>query len=195
MLLPYLAAALLVLATVYAAIVSFREPRADVRGNWFFPQGAKRPARIAVGITTLTVLIALSVWFGISARHSAQRSLRFLIPDGYTGWVRVEFEVQGAPPLSMHDGSCVLKISSDGTLKTSSPEHYGWANDEYYYSSDSGVRRLPDSGPASLIWGKLNGEASGSSGKRKYEEFFVGSRQQFEQQPSPVSPASSKGGG
>lgn len=33
-----------------------------------------------------------------------------------------------------------------------------------------------------LVWGKINGEASGSSGKRKYEEFFVGTQQQFEDQ-------------
>ena len=91
-------------------------------------------------------------------------------------------------------GNYVLRIPSDGRLKTSSPEQYGWANDEYYYSAGSGVRRLPDSGAGSLIWGKINGEAGGSAGTRKYEEFFVGTRQQFEQQPAPISPAPSANG-
>jgi hypothetical protein len=44
------------------------------------------------------------------------------------------------------------------------------------------VRPLPDSGPAELIWGKINGEESAASGKSKYEEFFVGTTQQFRDQ-------------
>lgn len=82
----------------------------------------------------------------------------------------------------MEGGQYVLKIPSDGVLRTSSAEQYGWAKDEYYYYSAQGVRTLQDSGPAELIWGKINGEASGASGKRKYEEFFVGAAQQFKDQ-------------
>jgi hypothetical protein len=33
-----------------------------------------------------------------------------------------------------------------------------------------------------LIWGKLNGERSDSSGKRQYEEFFVGTGEQYRDQ-------------
>ena len=110
----------------------------------------------------------------------APRSWRFLIPEGYTGWVRVEFEIPGAPPLPAEDGQIVLKIPPSGTLKTSSPEQYGWARDNYFYYSNNGVRPISDSGPGKLIWGKINGQASGTSGKRAYEEFFVGTEQQFE---------------
>jgi len=38
-------------------------------------------------------------------------------------------------------------------------------------------------GGGGLIWGKINGEETGSQGKRKYEEFFVGTEQQFREQP------------
>jgi hypothetical protein len=105
-----------------------------------------------------------------------------LIPEGYTGWVRIEFEVQGAPPLPVEAGQNVLRIPPDGLLRTSSPEQYGWARDTYYFYSSAGLRQLPDSGPQSLIWGKINGEASGTSGREKYEEFFVGTNQQFKEQ-------------
>ena len=44
------------------------------------------------------------------------------------------------------------------------------------------TRSISDAGPNCLIWGKINGEATGSSGKRKYEEFFVGTQQQFKNQ-------------
>ena len=90
--------------------------------------------------------------------------------------------MQGAPPLPMLGGQYVLRIPSDGILRTSSAEQYGFAKDHYYYYSAQGVRTLQDSGPAELIWGKINGEESGASGNRKYEEFFVGTEQQFRDQ-------------
>jgi hypothetical protein len=84
--------------------------------------------------------------------------------------------------LPVEAGKTVLIIPPSGVLETSSPEQYGWAKDEYFFYSSTGSRRLTDSGPQRLIWGKINGEASGTSGKRKYEEFFVGNQQQFKEQ-------------
>ncbi|MFZ0773999.1 MAG: DUF6843 domain-containing protein [Candidatus Sulfotelmatobacter sp.] len=181
MILPYVAIALLVFATVYSAIVIFRQP-ANHKQRWIFPNAASRSTRIFVGALTIALLTGFAWWLRISAQNSTHRSSRFLIPEGYTGWVRIEFEVQGSPPLPMEGAQYVLKIPSDGVLRTSSAEQYGWAKDQYYYYSAQGVRALPDSGPADLIWGKINGEESGASGRRKYEEFFVGAAQQFKDQ-------------
>jgi hypothetical protein len=179
--LPYVAIALLLFATAYSAIVSFRQQGGGKR-SWIFPDAASRAARILVGALTLVLLTGLALWFGMSTRNSTRSSSLFLIPEGYAGWIRIEFEVQGAPPLPIEGGQYVLKIPSDGVLRTSSAEQYGWAKDHYYYYSGQGVRALPDSGPAELIWGKINGEESATSGKRKYEEFFVGDVQQFKDQ-------------
>ncbi len=179
MILPYLATALLAVATAYSAIVSFRDAKG--RTSWIFPQGASRFARVCVSALTLALLI-VALWLGMSTRNSTQRASHFLIPEGYTGWVRIEFEVQGAPSLPVEGGQYIVKISSSGVLQTSSPEQYGWAHDHYDYYSAQGRRPLPDSGPARLIWGKINGEKAGTSGPRKYEEFFVGTAQQFKDQ-------------
>jgi hypothetical protein len=181
MILPYAAAALLVVATIYSAIVSFRQAEGGQQ-TWFFPEATSRSARILAGAVTLALLTGCGLWMGVSARHSIRLSSRFLIPEGYTGWVRIEFEVQGAPALPMEGGEFILRISPDGVLRTSSAERYGWAKDHYYYYSAQGVRPLPDSGPAALVWGKINGEGAGAAGKRKYEEFFVGTAQQFRDQ-------------
>ncbi len=181
--LPYVAIALLILATAYSAMVSFRQPsfKQPRRGklSWIFPESAGRPVRFSVAALTLALLAGLGLLLEMGTGNSTHRSSRFLIPDGYTGWIRVEFEVQGAPPLPMEGCQYVLRIPSGGILRTSSAEQYGFAKDHYYYDSAQGVRSLPDSGPAVLIWGKINGEESGASGKRKYEEFFVGTQQQF----------------
>ncbi|MGA8501069.1 MAG: hypothetical protein WB683_05945 [Candidatus Sulfotelmatobacter sp.] len=178
---PYIAIALLVFATVYSAIVSFRQP-VNHKRRWIFPDAASGSTRIFVGALTIALLTGFGWWLRTNAQNSTPRSSRFLIPEAYTGWVRIEFEVQGAPPLPMEGGQYVLKIPSDGLLRTSSAEQYGWAKDHYYYYSAQGVRALPDSGPTELIWSKINGEESGVSGKRNYEEFFVGNAQQFRDQ-------------
>jgi uncharacterized protein DUF6843 len=184
MILPYLATALLVLATVYSVIVSFRPKPESGEAGWIFPDRTRRSVRIFV--VALTVLISVVAWFGINprsaARNTPSRSLHFFIPEGYSGWARVEFEVSGQPPLPSEAGQTVLKIPSSGTLRTSSPEEYGWARDYYYFYSDSGSRPLADSGPGRMIWGKINGEAAGVSGRRKYEEFFVGTEEQYRDQ-------------
>ena len=186
MIVPYLAIALLLVATVYSAVVSFRstedKPNDDKPRAWAFPDRAGRPARILVGVFTLIFLTGAGLWLITSVRNSTRPSSRFLIPEGYTGWVRIGFEVNGASPLPMDHNEYVVTIPADGKLQTSSPEQYGWAKDHYYYYSAPELRPLQDSGPAQLIWGKINGEESDVSGKRKYQEFFVGTEQQFKNQ-------------
>jgi len=197
MILPYLATALLALVTAYSAFVSFRLPRDGSTSTWIFPNGTRRSAQIAVGICTLALILGLVAWLTIDARHSIRHSSRFLIPEGYVGWVRVEFQVNGAPPLPVEGGEHLFTFSPSGLLRTSSSEEYGWAKDHYFYYSEKGTRILPDTGPGGggLIWGRINGEETGSQGKRKYEEFFVGTEQQFgeqtrgEQNAGPGTPA------
>jgi hypothetical protein len=112
---------------------------------------------------------------------SQQRRLFCRLRDSRPGLAQSERRLFGRAT-TQHRHRYVFKIPSDGLLRTSSAEQYGWAKDHYYYYSAQGVRALPDSGPAGLIWGKINGEESGASGKRKYEEFFVGAAQKFKDQ-------------
>lgn len=193
MIVPYLAAIVLALATLYSAVVSFRQKPEEesARPSWIFPGPTNRPARIFVGIAMLLLVIGLGVRLGTNSKNSAPRSFRFLIPEGYRGWVRVEFEVPGMPPLPTEAGQTVIKIPPSGLLRTSSPEQYGWARDIYVFYSNASLQPISDSGPAKLIWGKINGEETGSSGKRKYEEFFVGTEQQYKDQIDQPKPKDS----
>jgi len=182
--LPYLATALLVLVTAYSAVASFRHPQESSAPSWFFPNGTKRSVQMGAGICTFALLLGVAVWLTIDARHSIRRASRFLIPEGYVGWVRVEFQVSGAPVLPVEGGEYLFEVSRSGLLRTSSAEEFGWAKDHFFYYSEKGTRTLQETGPGAggLIWGKINGEESGSQGKRKYVEFFVGTEQQFRQQ-------------
>jgi Family of unknown function (DUF6843) len=179
--LPYAAVVFLVLITIYSAVVSFRKTSDAGSRNWFFPDGTSRSTRVAIGIGSVAVAIGLAAWVSFGAQNSTRPSSRFLIPDGYVGWVRVEFRVGGAPPTPVEHGQYVFRIPADGLLRTSSPEKFGWAKDEYYYDSSSALRRLStDAAHGRLVWGQINGEQGGPSGPRQqYEEFFVGTEQQF----------------
>jgi hypothetical protein len=194
MIVPYLATILLIVVTAYSAIVSFRQrPEGEVP-SWLFPDGTSRRSRILVGVLTLALVVGVVGWASIATRNSPRRSLRFLSPENYSGWVRVEFDVAGAEPLPIEAGQAVVKLPASAALATSSPEQFGWAKDFYFYSTATGLRPLPSSGPGRMIWGKITAEESGASGKRKYEEFFVGTEKQFRDEagskpslaPSPV---------
>ena len=179
--LTYIAIALLALATIYSALVSFMTCKVDESRAWFFPGGAGRSARIAVGVFSVVAAIALSVWLIFGVQTSRRLSSRFLVPDGYVGWVKIEFQVPGATPVPAERDKYIFKIPVNGMLRTSSPERYGWGKDEYYYENHGVLRKLPTDADGRLIWGRVNGEHGGSSGPRQFEEFFVGTEQQFKE--------------
>lgn len=178
-----LSVAALLLATIYAAIVSFRAADGSAGPRWLFPQNTGRRTRILAAIFTVVWVAALGLWVGTSVRQATRNPSRYLIPDGYVGWVRVEYQVPGAPPLPVENGRLVLRVPPDGALRTSSPEGFGWAKDEFAYFSGSGLRPLSQTGwgGGGMIWGRINGEAVTAAGRRQYEEFFVGTEQQFKQ--------------
>jgi hypothetical protein len=181
--LPYLAVLLLVLTTSYTFMASGRKD--EGAGTRLFPIRTTRWGRIMVGTTTVIMVVGLSMWFAVGGRgpiradNSRRATSKFLIPDGYVGWVRIEFQVAGVPAIATEDGENVFHIPADGKLETSSPEQFGWSNDEYFYLTANGPRTLPTAGKGRMVWGKINGERGLASGKQQYEEFFVGTEEQF----------------
>jgi hypothetical protein len=181
--LPYIAVSLLALATVYSAIVSFRKTNEGKLGDWIFPERAGRSTRTIVGALSLTLAIALAAGFSFSHQTSVRRASTFLIPAEYVGWVRVEFQVPGTAPLPVEGGQYRFEIAPDGLLKTSSAEQFGSSKDEYYYTSGGKLRSLPSTGRGQMIWGRMNGEEAGPAAiPRNYEQFFVGSEEEFRKQ-------------
>jgi hypothetical protein len=182
--LPYLAIASLILVTAYSAFASFKEP-ATLAGQ---PAGAARRstlARIVILVLSVVGLFGMAAWFFTTAKETERRSSRFIIPNGFVGWVRIEFEVPGAPTIPLIGQEYVLKVPPSGVLQTSSKEPSGWAFDHYAYCDAQGkCRELPNTGTggAGQIWGRMSGQHLDSSGNKIYEEFFVGSEDQFKEQ-------------
>ena len=178
--LPSAAVGFLTLITAYSAVVSFRMSQVGEAGTWLFPNGASRSVRTGVGVCSVAMVIGFAGWWGV--QNIRRPSSKFLVPDGYVGWVRVEFQVAGVPAAPKQRGQPIFKIPSNGVLKTSSPEGYSRDGSEYYYDSDKGLHKLKADGrKGRFVWGRISGEETGSAGPRHYEEFFVGTEQQFKE--------------
>ena len=112
------------------------------------------------------------------------------IPEGFTGWVLIDYGRSDCPPIAVKDGRLVFRLGKDGRFCTSSTLQLGVAKDEYYYVGNS-RRELPVTGwgGGGLIWGGSTGSVQTPGLKEKtYENFFVGTEQQFKQAPDMPRP-------
>jgi len=111
---------------------------------------------------------------------------RFLIPAGYTGWVRVDFRQKDAPPLPMEDGRLLLKFNAQGALQTSSDPQLGHSRDDFFFYS--GDRRMPLSN-AGVCKGGMVWQIETMVDDRTstpFERFFVGTENQYRHEVDPT---------
>lgn len=124
---------------------------------WFFKKYRQNKLRAQwkLSIALFAASIASSGCIGWAMFHSTRRPDRFVITQGYVGWVIVEYKVNGAPALPQEDGRDLYKIPRSGRLQTSSPPEDGMAQDEYFYIGPKGRLELEDTGwgEGGMIWG------------------------------------------
>lgn len=135
---------------------------------------------------TLIILVCTAiavVSFGCTLGQATRRPSRYLIPDGYVGWVQVKFDVSGQPSLPVEEDHYLIVFPPSGILTTSSGIEYGWAKDQYYYYLDGKRQELLQTtyGKGGLIWGGSTGWSGKNYDERTdvVEEFFVGTEDEF----------------
>ncbi len=143
--------------------------------------GSGRWRFLGIGSCLLTTLY----WFDASLVAAismgsplVRHPTRYLIPEGYIGWIEVHYGEPVAPALPLHDGTFVCKIPESGSATTSSPLEDGWASDEYYYYSESGpMRELKDTGwgQGGMIWAP----STTIDNKKVRLRFYVGTEEQY----------------
>jgi hypothetical protein len=110
---------------------------------------------------------------------------RFLVPEGFKGWARIDFRRKGAPPLPTEDGRLLLKLNAQGKLETSSDPLSGHGNDDFFYYS--GDRRTPLSNAGvckdGMVWQVETMVDEPSS--TPFVRFFVGSEDQYRHEVDP----------
>lgn len=103
----------------------------------------------------------------------------YLIPRGYVGWLRIEFGVRGHPSLERRSsGYYVARFPSSGRIRTSTPHEFSLPHSVSYWLYDHHGRVPLDSKR------KMWGITVGSHGSHDYQQFFVGTRSQYDSFPS-----------
>lgn len=132
---------------------------------------------------TLTVAAMVAITL---TSCNTRRPARFLIPDGFKGWVKIDFQVPTAKPLRVEDNHWLFNLKKDGRLWTSNLLEGGFAADDFFYVSDD--RRTPlrktESCEGGSIWGVAIGSDLGPN-HAYMEWFFVGSEAEYRQQIDP----------
>ena len=130
-------------------------------------------------LNLLLVLCLTSI--SATCQDQTRRPSRYLIPEGYVGWVRIDFNIKDAPPLPIENGSYLFKFPDSGRILTSSDMEYGAASDEYYYYAGDDRKSLRGSGwgGGGMIWAGFNGGQQGA--KEVHQYFFIGTEAQLKE--------------
>src|ERR1700720_930593 len=98
-------------------------------------------------VLAITLTNASALIHGQNQRKSLP--YRFLIPEGYVGWIRVDFDVPSAPELPIEDGYYIFKFSESGRLETSSNDIVESRRNQFFYYSGSLKYQLEIGAPIS----------------------------------------------
>ena len=93
---------------------------------------------ISLGRMCLLIPVLLSQLSCIFS--SRPRPERWLLPDGYKGWARLDYAIPGAPPLPREGQAWLVRIPASGHLQTSTS--LDWTHSErdteFFYDSSRG---------------------------------------------------------
>ena len=90
---------------------------------------------------------------------------KFLIPEGYIGWLRVEYDVACFPSIPVEDGVRILRFAGSNVLETSSPMPEDAAERQYFsYAADGSERNLAADyrNGNGMIWRETPGSRGGN---------------------------------
>jgi hypothetical protein len=118
---------------------------------------------------------------------------KFLIPEGYVGWLRVEYDVECRPPIPVGDGVRILRFAGGNLLETSSSMPEDAAERQYFYYAEDGSQRnlaADYRNGNGMIWQETDGSRDG---KDRMFIFFVGTEEESKIRPhtgfmAPVCP-------
>lgn len=124
----------------------------------------------------LLLSFAIILLISCSRSNETARPSLYLIPDGYRGWVAVEYDKDNGQPTEMEGDYTVFHVDRNGRSRTKTLlTHEGWATNKYYYVSDSGERK--ELKPGKMIHGATEGTENTNY---TIEFFFVGSADEFD---------------
>ena len=127
----------------------------------------------------LFMLILLST---AACESEHRRPANIYIPEGYVGWVRIEYGVEGAPELERDFLGPweYQRFPPSGLLQTSTELHHGAASANYFSYSENGERPLPYEMINGGIISWCAERPDGTDLDRHFLTFFVGPKEEYQ---------------
>ena len=131
----------------------------------------------------LTLLLAYIVVLSAGCESEHRMPAKIYIPEGYIGWVRIEYGVKGTPEQESHFFEHIeyQRFPPSGLLQTSTTLKQGAASAEYFSYAGSGIKPLSEN----LIHGGTISwcvkKPDGSRLDVEFDTFFVGPNEDYEQ--------------
>ena len=128
------------------------------------------------------LLLTLVLLSHAGCEHEHRQPTKIYVPEGYIGWARIEYGVEGAPKVERDFLGPweYQRFPPSGLLQTSSKLYDGAATVNYFYYSATDVSPLP--------YEMINGEliswcvhrSDGTRLERNFFTFFVGPKEEYE---------------
>jgi hypothetical protein len=146
---------------------------------------AKKVLKIGLAVggkaLLLWVVVAVVISIAFALFFPPHKSYTWVLPDGYAGWVRVDFGVVGAKPLPVEDGYRVLRVPESGVIETCDALIPSPSRERYFYEKE-GRRRLAWNNIAG--WTSQKTESAMRGGDDLSLFAFFGTKAEWKPRPS-----------
>jgi hypothetical protein len=129
---------------------------------------------VRMGMITLGLIALAYMLVSFMAEPLVQKRNRYLIPEGYVGWLCVTYKAPDAPVLEMEEGFRLIRFDESGEVRTATEAMPGKHWDEFYYYADEERRRI---NPRKHIGGGYTDESDKASGGYTFRFWISGDKQ------------------
>ncbi len=132
----------------------------------------------------LIVFISITIFGFIIANYGINNQDKhiYVLPNGYTGWVKIVYDQKDSPPLIREGRNYVNLIPANGILRTSNPSTSGVM--EVYYLDEQGNRNKL---PSDMIQSRRPKVVEVQRSDGTFEDqavylFFIGTKEQWKEE-------------
>ena len=111
---------------------------------------------------------------------------KHIVPEGFRGWIRVDYGVEGAAPLGLEGEVVIFEYPESGRLETSTaaPEADGLLHKQYFENRDGELVPLSR---LSQVWGEYSMRSIEDDGSNSRSSgFFIGTMEEFRSAERPL---------
>lgn len=129
---------------------------------------------VRMGMIMLGLIALGYMMVSFMAEPLVKKRNRYLIPEGYVGWLCVTYKEPDAFALELEDGFRLIRFNESGKVHTSSDAMPGKHWDEFYYLDGDERRRI---NPRKHIGGGYTHESESAGGGYTFRFWISGDKQ------------------